>query len=80
MEPSRGASTCAFGSHRWKINIGIFTKKAIIIKIEKLILKQVIEENSIFELYFISITPINKGSEAVMVYNTIYIPACKRSG
>lgn len=28
IDPSNGASTWAFGNHRWKINIGIFTKKA----------------------------------------------------
>ena len=28
MEPETGASTCAFGSHRWKKYIGNFTKKA----------------------------------------------------
>lgn len=26
--PATGASTWALGSHRWNINIGIFTKKA----------------------------------------------------
>ena len=28
MEPETGASTCAFGNHRWKKYIGNFTKKA----------------------------------------------------
>lgn len=31
MEPATGASTWAFGSHRWVRNIGIFTRKAIIV-------------------------------------------------
>lgn len=30
IDPATGASTCAFGSHRWNRNIGILTKKAII--------------------------------------------------
>lgn len=30
IEPATGASTCAFGSHRWVRYIGVFTKKAII--------------------------------------------------
>ena len=29
IEPARGASTWAFGSHRWREYIGIFTKKAV---------------------------------------------------
>lgn len=28
MDPAIGASTCAFGNHRWVRNIGSFTKKA----------------------------------------------------
>lgn len=28
IDPATGASTCAFGSHRWVKNSGIFTKKA----------------------------------------------------
>lgn len=30
IDPATGASTCAFGSHRWKPYTGIFIKKAII--------------------------------------------------
>lgn len=30
IEPATGASTCAFGSHKWKPYTGIFIKKAII--------------------------------------------------
>jgi len=35
IEPPRGASTCALGSHKWKKNIGNFTKKAKIIIIHQ---------------------------------------------
>lgn len=28
IEPSTGASTWALGNHRWKINMGNFTRKA----------------------------------------------------
>jgi len=31
IEPPRGASTCAFGNHKWKKNIGNFTRKAKIL-------------------------------------------------
>ena len=30
IDPATGASTCAFGSHRWKPYTGIFIKKATI--------------------------------------------------
>lgn len=30
IDPETGASTCAFGNHKWKKYIGIFTKKASI--------------------------------------------------
>lgn len=30
IDPSSGASTWAFGSHRWVKNIGVFTRNAII--------------------------------------------------
>lgn len=40
IDPSNGASTWALGSHRWKINIGIFTRNAKINIIGKLIEKQ----------------------------------------
>lgn len=29
MDPARGASTCALGSHKWRENIGSFTRKAM---------------------------------------------------
>lgn len=31
IDPATGASTWAFGSHRWVINMGVFTKKAKIV-------------------------------------------------
>lgn len=80
IDPSRGASTWAFGSHRWKINIGIFTRKAIINIIVKLILKQVTVEKSILKLGLIIKIPINNGREAVIVYKIRYNPAWRRSG
>jgi len=33
MDPATGASTWAFGSHKWVRNIGIFTRNAAIIAI-----------------------------------------------
>lgn len=36
IDPSIGASTCAFGNQRWRRNKGILIKKAIIKRIGKL--------------------------------------------
>jgi len=33
MEPTVGASTCAFGSHKWRRKIGSFTKNTTNIKV-----------------------------------------------
>lgn len=80
MEPSRGASTWALGNHKWKINMGIFTKKAMMYIKVKFILKQIVEEYNILKLFLIIRIPTRSGKEAVTVYKTKYIPAWSRSG
>jgi len=75
MDPSSGASTWAFGNHKWKMNMGIFTRKAMISIIVKLILKQVIREKFILRLFLIIKIPISRGRDAVIVYSNRYIPA-----
>lgn len=69
MEPSRGASTWAFGNHKCMKYIGSFTKNASIKNIT--ILKFIIIINVIINvgLFFKIIILINRGSEAVIVYN-----------
>lgn len=89
IDPAIGASTWAFGSQRWKINIGIFTKKASTVKdhqiyirgpcinwIEK-ILRDIEELPLVHE---IAISLIRRGSLAQIVYNIKYSPAWRRSG
>lgn len=67
IDPSKGASTWALGSHKCVINIGIFTRKAIN-KI-KWNLKWNIDMKAQKKdkLFFINIIQISKGREAVMV-------------
>lgn len=68
IEPSIGASTWALGSHRWKKNIGIFTRNAIIIIIImlKLCMDECIIRNE--KLFFMKIIPMSRGKEARTVY------------
>lgn len=87
IEPAIGASTCAFGSHRWVVNIGNFTSIPRIIMVQKIdvsicdgIDKSVDAIIIDFEYDFTIIKVINIGKEAVIVYNIKYIPACNRSG
>lgn len=66
IDPSKGASTWALGSHRWVMNIGIFTKNANIIKI-------IIEYFNISilakwkDIFIHKIILIKRGSDAVIV-------------
>lgn len=77
IDPATGASTWAFGSHRWDINIGIFTKKAkdIVTHHKNFIFVGVVLDqlNKINEDEFILYEMINieisRGSDAVTVYN-----------
>lgn len=66
IDPSNGASTWAFGSHKWIIYIGILAKKAIIMSI---IIEHFISEvlDIIKDIFVSMIITINKGSEAVIV-------------
>lgn len=68
MEPSRGASTWAFGNHKWVKYIGIFTKNAMVISKMKLFLNIKIFINMNDELFFIKIMVIIKGNDAIIVY------------
>lgn len=53
IEPPKGASTCAFGSHKWKKNIGNLTKKAIIMMIHQKEKKSLDEQNPIKLVLFL---------------------------
>lgn len=74
IDPATGASTWALGSHRWVPYIGILAMKADISMIhinlgysgKKFMLRENIFTELIFEL--ISIIPIRRGREAVIVY------------
>lgn len=70
IEPPKGASTWAFGNHKWKKNIGNFTKKAEIIKNHQ-IFEICIEEknpiNLVLALVIKKIIKINNGREAKIV-------------
>lgn len=72
MEPATGASTWAFGSHKWSIYIGIFTRNAKIVVIHHIDInvgehggdhKWFLNERDWLYLK-ISIKLISKGSEA----------------
>lgn len=82
--PAIGASTCAFGSHKWVKNIGSFTKNPLIKRIEKIFDEYVIVLGIyiIVDRGFINkiINISSMGSEAIIVYIIMYILACTRSG
>lgn len=67
IDPSKGASTWALGSHKWIRYIGILIKKANIINIimEHFI---IIIIDSVKDIFIHKIIIINKGREAVIVY------------
>lgn len=67
IEPSKGASTWAFGSHKWVKYIGIFTRKANIIKMIRLNLVKFISLKMKELLYLDIIIVIKRGNEAVTV-------------
>jgi hypothetical protein len=70
IEPPSGASTCALGSHKWKKNIGNFTKKAKIMINHQILENLNTEENPIKLVLFKEnkkIIKTNKGSEAKIV-------------
>jgi len=89
IEPAIGASTWAFGSHKWTENIGsltknprrVITQKSWLVDIKVAIvssLHKIIDD----ELDVIKIEQkiISIGREAVIVYIIKYILACNRSG
>jgi len=47
MDPAIGASTCAFGSHRWAPYRGIFTRKAIRHPAHQILLLQVVRRRGL---------------------------------
>lgn len=67
IEPSKGASTCALGNHKWVIYIGILIRKANIIKIDIYTFIKIIciIKKDIFILNKIIVN--KRGSEAVTV-------------
>lgn len=75
IDPAIGASTWAFGSHRWTENKGNFTKKAVIsinhVIIDiRLLGKSIIHGIDIIRLFLLEnlvIIIISKGREAVTV-------------
>lgn len=88
IEPETGASTWAFGSHRWNKYKGIFTMKAIMKTNHHILIKPlIISKNSNLKninklplLERLYKMPQSRGSEAHIVYIIKYKPACKRSG
>lgn len=87
MDPTTGASTWAFGSHKWMKNIGNLTNmpriraqwmpvwiKFVFPKVKKEVMKQELKL-----LKKIIITS-NKGSEQIIVYRAMAIIAWRRSG
>jgi len=89
IEPATGASTCALGSQRWVVNKGIFTMKAEIVinhhsGINLLFVTGgfhiMIEKDRWLLVWYIHISLISSGKEAVIVYIIRYIPAWSRSG
>lgn len=66
IEPSNGASTWAFGSHRCVMNMGIFTKNAIIMNIIIGYFNIIMMDN-VKDKFIHRIILINNGNEAVIV-------------
>lgn len=67
IEPSKGASTWAFGSHKCTKNIGIFTKNAIIKGIESRDFDKIIADKGKEMFLMKKMIVIKRGSEAVTV-------------
>lgn len=68
IDPSNGASTWAFGSHRWLKNIGILTKNASMnVKIIFSLINK-IDEIKKDILFFKRTILIKRGREAEIVY------------
>jgi len=88
IDPAIGASTWAFGSHRWVENIGNFTRNPVIINIHSNFvfiingndIIDVVINNIVDDELLIDINTINIGKDAVIVYIIKYIPAWIRSG
>lgn len=88
IEPATGASTCALGSQRWTVNMGNFTKNAIIINIHRIGWSFINVENcsgivifnKLNEFHLIFIIMSRSGRDAETVYNIKYILAWIRSG
>lgn len=69
IEPSKGASTWAFGSHKWVKNIGIFTRNATINSKGIFNMFNIINDEMKDWLLLSKIILASKGREAVIVYN-----------
>lgn len=89
MDPAIGASTCAFGNHRCRKNIGVLTKNALIKGIKSslvwdvigstVVLINIVNERCRFD-FINSVITKRSGKDAVTVQIIIYILACRRSG
>ena len=86
IEPTTGASTWALGNHRWKGNIGNFTRNPITRIREKIFdsvgeiaLRLLVTKDGLI-LFSIKTKKIKRGKEAEMVYMTIKRLAKIRSG
>ena len=75
IDPATGASTCAFGSHKWTEYIGILTRKArivishqidAVVAVIGLVIWKKINSDLFQEL--INMMDMSRGSEAVTVY------------
>lgn len=88
IDPAIGASTWAFGSHRWVANIGNFTRNPnnIISHMHSFVI--VFREDQLYGILIIlwldsfinNSKIINIGNDAVTVYIIKYILAWRRSG
>lgn len=68
IDPSRGASTCAFGNHKWVKYIGVFTRNAISIIIGMLKFNIIVDAIMKEGLFFRKIILVSSGKDAMIVY------------
>lgn len=80
MEPSRGASTCAFGSQRCIKYIGVFTRKASSTMIGILNFSIIVDIIINDGLFLMKMILVRSGKDAMIVYIIKYTLASKRSG
>lgn len=68
IDPSNGASTCAFGNHKCVKYIGVFTKNANIIRIGILNFSIIVDSIINVELFLMKMILARSGRDAIIVY------------